>query len=622
MRPERHAPVQGANDPSGSTVETIDRALDLVRRRLIRRTALRWGALGAWIGAGLAALWLAGWLLRWLPLPDFAWLLLPVGAAAAIAAGVAAWRFRAGREELALLVDRVLETDEVAVTALGLSSDEPGRLSPLIPVVMAEAEAALSDSAAELKQRLRLRWPTHLRWLPLALLAVAAMTFIPRAPIKEKPAGPAGDMEAEAERLEQRRDQLERELDSALPDDVDEALTELIEAMKNGTVGKSDAAEKAKELSDRLDDYAAGQSDGAAQALRDAAESLERADPELAQDLKDALDDGDLDQAQEAVERMRERMEQRSQQERERAARELEKAAEQAAKSPLPGLGGALQGEAARLRKQSGGQGSQQGQQGSQGGQQAGGQGSQGSQQGGQQGGQQQGSQGGQQGQQSGGQQGQGGSQTAGGTGSQQGGESGQEGGGQGGGQGLSEYLDQLEEQGLGGDGLAQDEAQSQLNQEMEQALGGAAGRLGGKEGGACHGGECGAGEGEGASYGAGRSHTNEDEGSFDTSGAQHQDMNRQLDGRTSDWVVEFDQDHAPERLDGVEAVATTVDVPLGEGPVDVETFRLSGSEERSASALVQAPAGYREAAEEAIQGEGIPRAYRDQVKEYFDAIE
>lgn len=620
MRPESHAPVPGASDPPGSTVETLDVALDLVRRRLIRRAALRWGAIGAWIGAGLAALWLGGWLLRWLPLPEFAWLLVPVAAATALAAGVAAWRFRASREELALLVDRVLETDEVAVTALGLSGEGAARPSLLVPVVLAEAEAALTGSGEELKQRLRLRWPLHLRWLPLALLAVAAMTFLPRVPIQEKPAGPAGELEAEAERLEQRKDQLERELGTRLPDEMDEALAELIEAMKGGTIDRSEAAEKAQELRDRLDDYATGQGDGAAQALRDAAESLERADPELAEDLKDALDDGDLGEAQEAVDRMRDRMEQRSQQERDRATRELEKAAEQAMKSPLPGLGGALQGEAARLRQQQGSQGDQQGQQGQQGGQQAGGQGNQASQEGGQQqGSQQEGSQGGQQGQQSGGQQGQGGSQTAGGTGSQQGGDAGEQGGGQGGGQGLSEYLEQLEQQGLGGDGLAQDEAQSQLNQEMEQALGGAAGRLGEMEGAT---GSQGAGDCEGASWGAGRSHTNKDEGGFDTAGVDHQDMNRQVDGRTSDWVVPFDQDHAPERLDGVEAVATTVDVPLGEGPVDVETFRLSGSDERSASALVQAPAGYREAAEEAIQGEGIPRAYRDQVKEYFDAIE
>jgi hypothetical protein len=624
MRPEDPAPATGAPDPSGSGAPTdsLDAAIDLCRRQLRGRAAVRLGAVGAWVGAGLAALWLAAWLLRWLPLPHFAWLLAPIVAVAAALAGFAAWRQRLDREELALLVDRVLGTDEVAVTALGLTGDAAptGASSPLAPVVLAEAEAALDGAAFDLRARLALRWPRHLRWLPLALVVIAAMTMLPRAPIREKPAGPAGELASEADRLEQRRDQLERELGVELPDEIDEAFDELVEAMRNGSVGRSQAAEQAQELRDKLDEYASGDGDGAAQALRDAAESLERADPELAEDLKDALEEGDLEDAAEAVERMRERMEQRSPEERERAARELEQAAEQAMKSPLSGLGGALQGEADRMRKQGGSQGNQQGNQGAQqGGQQAGGQGNQGSQQGGQQGGQQQGGQqGGQQqgGQQQGGQQ-QGGSQTAGGTGSQQGGESGGEGGGQSGG-GLAEYLEQLEEQGLGGDGLAEQEAQSELNQEMEQALGGAAGRMGEMEGAV---GSQGAGGG-GTGWGAGRGHTSEDEGTHSTQDVAHQDMDRQVDGRTSDWVVEFDQDHEPERLDGVEAVASTVDVPLGEGPVDVETFRLSGSEERAATPLIQAPAGYREAAEEAIEGEGIPRAYRDQVKQYFDAIE
>jgi len=98
--------------------------------------------------------------------------------------------------------------------------------------------------------------------------------------------------------------------------------------------------------------------------------------------------------------------------------------------------------------------------------------------------------------------------------------------------------------------------------------------------------------------------------------------MNRQVDGAHSDWVVPFNQDHEARRIEGIEAVATTVDVPLGDGPVDSETFRLSGSEETAQSPLLQAPPGYREAAEEAIEGDAVPRSYRDQVREYFDAIE
>ncbi|MCP4869366.1 MAG: hypothetical protein GY898_11690 [Proteobacteria bacterium] len=604
--------------------DTLATAVGEASRRLAARRGLRAASLGGWIGTALSALWMGGWLLRWAPLPDFAWLLAPPIAVAIVGGLIGRATFRAREDELALLIDRLLGSEEIAITALGLR--EVPKEGPLAHQVVADAEALLDGSPAEIRARLPMTPPRHLRFLPLAVLAVAAMTFLPRAPIKETPAGPAGDMEAEADRLEQRKEQLEAELDTVLPDELEAEFSDLLESMKDGSINKNEAAEQAQELADKLDTHARQSSSAESQALRDAADDLKSADPELAQDLEDALSEADLEEAQEAVERMRERMEQASPEERERAAREMELAADNAMKSPLPGLGGALKSEAGMLRKQQGGGQGQQQQAGANGGQQAGGQGNQqqgGQQQGGQQG-QQQGGQGsqqqGSQGQQ-GGQQGQqqGGGQQAGGQGQQQGGQQGGEGGGQSGGGGLSEYLQQLEEQGLGGDGLAQEEAQSQMNQEMEQALGGAAGRLGGMEGAT---GNQGRGKGGKALWGAGSEHSAQDEGTFDTTGMAHQDMDRQVNGETSDWVVPFDQDHAPERLQGVSAVASTVDVPLGEGSVDVEYFRLSGSEERSGQALIQAPAGYREAAEEAIDGEGIPRAYRDQVKTYFDAIE
>ncbi len=599
----------------------LDVAVELVGSRLRTRRTVRWAVLGGWIGALLSALWLGAWLMRWAPLPHFAWLLAPLAGTAAIAALIGRSTFKATTSDLALLVDRLLDSEEVAITALELRDGAPG--TALAGQVLADSDLALEGRRTELKGSLPVGPPRHVRFLPLALLAVAAMTFLPRAPLREKPAGPAGDLAAEAERLEQRKEQLEQELGVEMPDDLDAQMAELIEAMKNGSIGKDDAAQKAQELSDALNDLSGRNADGVSDALEQLAQDLEGIDPELAEDLKDAFDDADLEEAQEAVDRMRERMEQASPEERERAAREMERAAESAMNSPLPGLGGALRSEAGRMRQQAGSGGSQN-QGGQQGGQQASGQGQGGTggQQQGQQGGEQQGSQGGQSqgqgGQQDGQGQQQGGGQTGGGTGQQPGGQQGGQSGGQGGG-GLSEYLEQLEQQGLGGDGLAQEEAQSQMQQQMEQALGGAAGRLGGK--GAT--GQQGHGQGgDQASWGAGTGHTDEDAGTFDTTGRSHQDMDRQVDGRTSDWVVPFDQQHAPERLDGVEAVASTVDVPLGDGPVDVETFRLEGSQERSGAPLLQAPDGYREAAEEAIDGESIPRAYRDQVKTYFDAIE
>ena len=579
--------------PSGRA--SLRGGLAFVRSRLRFQLGLDGAGAGGWVGVALSAAWLGGWLLRILPLPHPALLLIPIAAGLAVSTWLAVRGFRPTDTDLALVVDRLLGSREAVVTSLDAPTGGLGRR------VHHHADRALKDSTPILKQGLPLRLPPSLRALPLGLLLVAMMLWIPRAPARLAPAGPAGDPSAEAASLQERKDALERELGVELPEDLDAEFGELVEAMKRG--GDAEALSKqADELADKLERHRQALSEGgAAQALKEAANALAEADGDAAQDLEDAAQSGDLDAAKEAMERMRERMENKPEKEREQAARELEKAADRAAAGGMDALSDALkeEAEAARQSRRGGGGGSGQSGEG--------------------EGAGQQGSQGGQQGQQSGGQQGQGGSQTAGGQGSQQGGESGQEGGGQGGGQGLSEYLDQLDQQGLGGDGLAQDEAQSQLNQEMEQALGGAAGRLGEMEGAT---GNQGAGDGEGASWGAGRSHTDEDGGNYDTAGVGHQDMNRQIEGRTSDWVAPFDQQHAPERLEGIEAVATTVDVALGEGPVDVETFRLSGSSERSAAGLVQAPAGYREAAEEAIQGEGIPRAYRDQVKEYFDAID
>ena len=174
----------------------------------------------------------------------------------------------------------------------------------------------------------------------------------------------------------------------------------------------------------------------------------------------------------------------------------------------------------------------------------------------------------------------------------------------------------QLQQQGVDPNALADAAKQNELNQRMNGALGGAESRLGGAKG-----------QGQGspggdptnpASWGAGSSHTDEDAGNHTTS-TGHQDMDRQLDGRHSSWEVESFQDYDEQRIEGVNAVTAAVDVPLGDGPIDAESFRLNRSNERASAPLVAAPPGYRAAAEEAIDGESIPRAYRDQVKDYFD---
>ncbi len=612
MRPEPAPP----GPPGGAS---LNGGLALVRRRLAAQRGLDAAAVGGWIGLGVGGLWLAGWLLRWLPLPQGGLLGLPVLVGAVLTAIVAIRAFRPSRTDLALIVDRLLGSREAVVTSL-----EAGR-GGLADRVHAHADRALEDAAPRLRAGLPLRPSRPLLALPLGLLLLAAATALPRVSPTLKPAGPAGDPVAEAERLQERKEALERELGVELPEDLDAEFSDLVQAMKRG--GDAQALQdQAKELAAKLEAHREELgSGGAAEALEQAAEALADADADAARDLQDAATEGDLDAAKEAIDRMRERMEQRPQKEREQAAKELEKAAERAAAGGMPGLGDALKQEAQRAREAKrsaagsgeGGQGEGAGQQagaggedGSPGGQQDQKQGQQGGEgaQEGQAGGEGGTGQPGQQGGEGSGESGQGGAQSPGQQGQQGGaGESGGQGGG------LGEYLEQLEKQGLGGDGLAQQG--QRLDEGLGQALGGAAGRVG--EGRSGRGG----GDGKGTGWGAGTSHTDEDGGNHDTPGMGHQDMDRNVEGRTSSWTTEYGQDHDEQRLEGVKALASSVAVPLGDGPVDVETMRLRGSEERSGQTLLQAPPGYREAAEEAIEGEAIPRHYREQVKNYFDAI-
>lgn len=610
---------------SGSTgSELLRPGLDLVRRRLRLGRMVDAAALGGWIGVALSAGWIAAWLLRLLPLPNPAALLIPLVAGVAWSCLRAGQAFQPTDGDLALIIDRILGSQEAVVTAL---EEAPG---PLAGRVRRDAHEAVLDADDRLRAGLPIRAPRRLLLLPLGLLLLAGLTQLPRLPERLSPAGPAGDPAAEAEALQNRKEALERELGLELPEELDAEFAELVEAMKRG--GDADAlADQAKELQDKLDDYRDELAEsGPGKALEEAADALAEADGDAAQDLKDAAADGDLQAAKDAVDRMRERLENKPDKEREQAARELERAAEEASKSGMPGLSDALKQEAQRAREAkrgangSGTQGKGQGagQKGQQGDGQQGDDGQTGSKSGGQQANAQGGEQGqqgdagqgqagqGQQGQQGAGQSGQGAQQQSG-----QGGQSGGDGKPGGTGGGMSDYLDQLGDEGLGGDGLAQQQKRMEMSQGLANALGGAAGRVGeGKSG-------LGQGHGEGIGWGAGTSHTDEDGGN-QASEQGFQDRDRNVEGRTSSWTTEYGQDHDEKRLQGVKALAASVEVPLGEGPVDTETFRLRGSEERSGGALLQAPPGYREAAEEAIQGEGIPRHYRDQVKKYFDAID
>ena len=99
----------------------------------------------------------------------------------------------------------------------------------------------------------------------------------------------------------------------------------------------------------------------------------------------------------------------------------------------------------------------------------------------------------------------------------------------------------------------------------------------------------------------------------------QHQDRDRQVDGRHSSWVTEEFGDNPEQRLEGVRALTQSVNGPLADGPIDSWDIRLNQGDETARAPLSAAPPAYRAAAEEAVDRESVPRAYRDQVKQYFD---
>jgi hypothetical protein len=553
--------------------------------------AARGAVMGLWAAVGLTLVWVLVWKLRFAAAPDLLIALAATTAIVGLGALGQALRTIPGPEDLALLLDRILGTDEAAVTAVGLSDEDRSSRPALVRALQDRLDADLDPNDPRLRTGLPFHAPRRSMLLPFAVALVAAAFFLP--PLRSLPSrAPSNDPVAEAERLAERKDALQREIGAELPTEVEQAFDDLIAALRKGDAGRREAEKRAEELDRKLTEMAKVGGEGSSAAFERAKDALAGVDAEAAQDLEDAGKQGDLEAAAAAVERMRQRMEKRDSTERKKAAEALKRAAQAAAKAGREDISKALENEAKRASGPSpegGGQGGEQSQ--------------------------------GEDG--SAGQDGQDGSkQESGRTGEgSRPPQSGDPGVGEGqgaSGDGLAEYLRRLDRQGVGAQ-IGNAARQRAMAQRLQGALEGAGGGnpYEASEGGSGRGG---AGSGTGG-WGAGTSHTDEAEGTS-AEGTEHQSMNRQVSGVHRDWVTDFDQQHSEKRLEGIEAVTATVNVAIGDGPVDIEFLRRTGSNERSGRALVQAPPGYREAAEEAIDGEGVPRIYREQVKTYFDAIE
>ena len=84
-------------------------------------------------------------------------------------------------------------------------------------------------------------------------------------------------------------------------------------------------------------------------------------------------------------------------------------------------------------------------------------------------------------------------------------------------------------------------------------------------------------------------------------------------------YVVVDASSSVVEEFPGVKALTQSVNGPLADGPIDSWDIRLNQGDETARAPLSSAPPAYRAAAEEAVDRESVPRAYRDQVKQYFD---
>jgi len=573
--------------------------------------------LGAWVGVALALL--AGGLSRfWWPLSVEPWvpmvLLAGLGVLAGLVAG-GAWTGLRPRE-VALVLDRVMETDELFVTALFL---EKAPHSWSQQSVLQDLTVRMSD-LPPLRGKLPIRLPRRTRWLPLAALVAAAVLLLPQRPGARAVAEPQTAVAEEGARLEERLAELDEEFEVALPTDLETRVEELVRDLRDGDLTDEEARERIDELQEQLEQL---QEDLAES--RDLLQDLEEAAEELAQDpnagaLADALEDGDMEQAAEAAKGLQEALSDASPEERRQAGEALQRAGERLSQSSDGGLkqagqrmeraGRQLQGQQGQQAQRS--EGSQQGQ-GSEAGQQ--GQGSEAGQQG-------QGSEAGQQeaGQQEAGQQGSGQQTAQGGPGSESGGSD------------LQGLADELQRQQDLSERLQQDGEQLARSQQLNGALEGSSQRLGG-EGAVADGassqsgaGEGGSGEGElgeglvATDFGTG--HTWEDQG---TGGSDvvHHDADRQTTRAGGQELDDFQRLYDPLRLEGAQSLLTSVEGTVDEdGHIDTLPTRLTGGEQDAAAPLITMPDQYREAADQALTGERVPAGYRESVKRYFDAME
>ncbi|MEO0603648.1 MAG: hypothetical protein AAF211_19580, partial [Myxococcota bacterium] len=156
--------------------ERLSRWLAAGRRRLRARAALRGSAIGATVGAALGVIGVAVARLVFassVPAAIALALVLPLGLSAMVALASAV-RWAIDARGVALVLDKVGETDERLITALHLAEHAPD--DARTRSALAELEDLEIDALA---RRLPVRWPRAARATPLLVVAALGLVLLP-----------------------------------------------------------------------------------------------------------------------------------------------------------------------------------------------------------------------------------------------------------------------------------------------------------------------------------------------------------------------------------------------------------------------------------------------------------
>ena len=348
-----------------SPPDELQRLLDRVARRLRVRHAVRGAAFGLWAGCAFGALLVLA--------SKVVWLGIPVGflAGAAVFLGLLAGLLVGLSRKvltdtgLALLVDRGLGTREQIVSALeaSLVVGDGDALDLADNLVRRGRELAEELDPAKAVPLVRKPEARPFYFLPLGLALIPALMFLPpfRGIADPTRRGMDEEVVEEGAALEQRIEEMQQEMEAALPEDIREELAELTEDLQNEQLDAEEALQKLEEMQEQLEEFQEELAEKSqADELQEAAEQLSQS--ELTQELGEALAEPDLEKAAEAAEKLAEKAGEASAAEQQAAAQAMQQAAEALSESN-PELSQQMQEMAQQMQQmaenQQTGQGSQ-----------------------------------------------------------------------------------------------------------------------------------------------------------------------------------------------------------------------------------------------------------------------